>query len=206
MRAPVAPVPRPQGFASPHGAGPHTGSRQFGVASGFRFGQPRIHIFRPRVFFGRPFFRLGVGLGYNYLWWPTCGPSLGWGWGGVFDCSPSPYYGLAFQNYVAPLTYGIAEYFYGGAERDVVWLYQKDGKVHGVSDYWFVNGQVHFKAGGNDPTRPDEQVIPYDDLDVQKTVYVNSHRGFRVVVRDEPWENYLKDHPDLTPPELTPQR
>jgi len=188
-----------------HGAGPHAGAH-FGVSpGGLRFGPPRIHIFRPRVFFGRPFLRLGAGLGYNYLWLPTCGPASGWAWGGAFDCFPSPYYGLAFQNYVAPLTYETAEYFYGGSDRDVVWLYLKNGKIYGATDYWFVSGQVHFRTVTvkDDPTRTGERAIAQDELDVRKTIYVNSHRGFRMVVRDEPWEEYLKDHPDVTPPELT---
>jgi hypothetical protein len=25
-----------------------------------------------------------------------------------------------------------------------------------------------------------------------------------MVLRDEPWQQYLKDHPDLTPPDLRP--
>jgi hypothetical protein len=29
-------------------------------------------------------------------------------------------------------------------------------------------------------------------------------RGFRMAFRDEPWQQYLKDHPDLTPPDLAP--
>jgi len=29
-------------------------------------------------------------------------------------------------------------------------------------------------------------------------------RGFRMVLRDEPWQQYLKDHPELTPPDLLP--
>jgi hypothetical protein len=31
---------------------------------------------------------------------------------------------------------------------------------------------------------------------------VNTRRGFRVVMRNEPLEQYLRDHPDLTPPLL----
>jgi hypothetical protein len=171
---------------------------------GVGFGQPRIHIFRPRVFFSRPFFRFGAGLGFNSLWWPTCGPSLGWAWGVAFDCAPLAYYGLAFQNYVTPPMYEYSEYLYGGEERDLVWLYLTDGTGYGVTDYWFVNDQVHFQTVEDDPSKAArEHVIPYEKLDVQKTVYVNTHRGFRVVVRDEPWQQYLKDHPDLTPPELT---
>ena len=201
LRPPGMSVPRASGArgAAPNGAGPHFG----GVgARGFGFGQPRIHIFRQRQFFGRPFFRFGLGLGFNSFWWPTCGPSIGWAGFGGFDCSPLPYYGYAFQNYIAPVTYGTAEYFYGGGDRDVVWLFQKDGKAYGVTDYWFVNEQVHFRMVEDDPTKVAEHVIPRDELDVQKTVYVNTHRGFRMVVRDEPWQQYLRDHPDLTPPEL----
>jgi hypothetical protein len=45
-------------------------------------------------------------------------------------------------------------------------------------------------------------VVPKEQLDVQKTTYVNSARGYRMVVRDAPWPQYLKDHPDANPPEL----
>ena len=52
-----------------------------------------------------------------------------------------------------------------------------------------------------------EDAAPIGDLDVQKTVDVNTRRGFRVVMRDEPVEQYMHDHPDLTSPllELPPQ-
>jgi hypothetical protein len=33
---------------------------------------------------------------------------------------------------------------------------------------------------------------------------VNSRRGFRVVMRNEPMEQYLRDYPDLDPPLLQP--
>ena len=200
---PPAPIPAAQAAGAPHGPGPHAGAHLGVGPRGLHVGPPRIPIFRPRVFFGRPVLRLGAGLGYNSLWWPTCGPALSWAWGGAFDCSPSPYYGLAFQNYAAPLTYETAEYFYGGSDRDVVWLYLKDGKVFGATDYWFVSGQMHFRMVEDDPTRTAEHVIAQDELDVEKTIYVNSHRGFRLVYRDEPWEKFLKDHPDVTPPDLT---
>jgi hypothetical protein len=49
-----------------------------------------------------------------------------------------------------------------------------------------------------------EHVIPFDELDLQRTIDVNTRRGFRMVLRDEPWQQYLKDHPDLTPPDLRP--
>jgi hypothetical protein len=218
MSAPAsAPISRPRGFVGPRGVGPHAaGPRLAGMGPrGFGFRQRPINVFRRRQFFGAPFFRFGVGLGFNSLWWPTCGPSLGWG----FDCYPTPFYGYGFggygfggygfggygfENYVTPQTYESSVYLYGGDERDLIWLYLKDGTVYGVTDYWLVNRQMHFSMVEDDPTKLAEHMIPYDELDVQKTIYVNTHRGFRIVFRDEPWQQYLKDHPDLTPPDVPP--
>jgi hypothetical protein len=222
MSAPVrAPISAPRGVVGPRevgprGVGPHgvgrswvgpygAGPRLAGFGPrGFGFRQGPIHVFRRRVFFGAPFFRFGVGLGFNSLWWPTCGPSLGWAWGGGFDCYPAPFYGYSYQDYVTMQTYQEPVYVYGGEERDLIWLYLKDGTVYDVTDYWLVNGQMHFSLIEDDPTKPVEHTIPYDDVDVQKTIYVNSHRGFRIVFRDEPWQQYLKDHPDLTPTDVPP--
>jgi hypothetical protein len=191
-----------------------------GARGGFGFRQGPIHFFRSRVFFGAPFFRPGVGFRFglglkvNSLWWPTCGPSLGWAWGAGFECYPFPFYGYpygpygyggyGFGNYLVPQMYENPVYGYGGDDRDLIWLYRKDGAAYRVTDYWLVNGQMHFKMLEDDPTKPAERAIPYDDLDVQKTIYVNSHRGFRIVFRDEPWQQYLKDHPDATPPDVPP--
>ena len=184
-----------------------------GARGGVGFRQGPIHFFRSRVFFGAPFFRTGVrfpfavGLKINSLWWPTCGPVLGWAWGAGFECYPFPFYGYGgygFGNYLVPEMYENPAYFYGGAERDLIWLYMKDGTGYGVSDYWLVNGQMHFRMVEDDPTKPGEHAFPYDTLDVQKTIYVNSHRGFRIVFRDEPWQQYLKDHPDTLPTDVPP--
>ena len=221
-----APISAPRGVVGPRGVGPHgvgrhwvgpygAGPRFAGFGPrGFGSRQGAIHVFRRRVFFGAPFFRFGVGLGFNSLWWPSCGPSLGWAWGGGYECYLGPYYGYGFggygfggygfENYVTMPTYESPAYEYGGDDRDLVWLYLKYGTVYEVSDYWLVNGQMHFSMVEDDPTKPVEHTIPYDDLDVQKTIYVNSHRGFRIVFRDEPWQQYLKDHPDLTPTDVPP--
>ena len=197
-RGPVAAGPRRAGFGPRFGG---AGTRGFG---GFGFRQGSIRVFRQRAFFGVPFFKFGVGLGFNSLWWPSCGPSLGWGWGWAwgFACYPTPFYGYSFENNVIFQTY--EPYLYVPEERDLVRLYLKDGTVYSVTDYWLVDGQLHFSMFEDDPTKPAEHVIPYDQLDVQKTTYVNSRRGFRMVARDEPWQLYLKDHPDATPPDLLP--
>ena len=202
---PRIPMSQPRVFGGPRVGGPG----RFGARSGFPFQPGRIPIFRRRVFLGRPFFRFGVGLGFNSLWWPTCGPSLGWAWGAGFDCNPVPYYGYGFggygfENYVTMPTYENPVYSYGGVDQDLVWLYLKDGTVYGVTDYWFVNGEVHFNSIEVDGTKRAERVVPYDDLDVQKTIYMNTHRGFRIVFRDEPWQQYLKDHPDSVPTDVPP--
>jgi hypothetical protein len=152
------------------------------------------------VFFGVPFFRSGLGLGFNPAWWPTCGAS--WGWG--FNCYPLPFYTYGFDNRLTPQAYETPVYSYGREEHELVWLYLKNGTVYRVTDYWFVNGQAHFTMIEDDPTKPIEHVIPFDELDMQKTTYINTHRGFRIVYRDAPWQQYLRDHPDVTPTDMPP--
>ena len=218
---PSAPIARPPILRGPRGAGPRAAGPRFGGIGpfgprgslGFRPGP--IPFFRSRLFFGAPFFRPEVnmrfvgGLKVNSLWWPTCGPSLGWTWGAGFECYPFPFYGYNYGPYgvgnnLIPEMYESPVYVYGGDSRDLIWLYRKDGAAYPVVDYWLVNGEMHFKMAEDDPTKPTDHAIPYGDVDVQKTIYVNSHRGFRVVFRDEPWQQYLKDHPDLTPPDVPP--
>ena len=170
----------------------------------FRFRRRPINTFRRRTFFGAPFFRFGAGWGFNSFWWPTCGPF--WDWG--FDCYAFPFYGYGFENYVTvpPPTYEYAPYPFGAEERELVWLYLKDDTVYSVSDYWFVNGRVHFNLVEEGGAKSVEQVIDFDELDLQRTIDVNTPRGFRLVMRDEPWEQYLRDHPDLIPPDLQPPK
>jgi len=162
----------------------------------FLFRRRPIFIFSNPVFFGVPFFRFGVG--FNSVWWPTCGPF--WAWG--FGCNNLAFYGS--ENYVTPQPYESPVYLYGGEERGLVALYLNDGTVYGAIDYWFVNGDIHFTMVGEGGDRAVEHVIPFDELDLQRTIDVNTRRGFRMVLRDEPWQQYLKDHPDLTPPDLRP--
>jgi hypothetical protein len=133
----------------PHGVGPHLvrmGPR------GFPFRQRPIRVVPHGVFFGRPFFRFGVGLRFNSLWWPTCAPLLGWGAG--FGCYSAPSDGYGFDNYVAQQPHLGTDYPYVGGERDLIWLYLKDGTGYGVIDYWLVNGQMHFSLVEDDPTKP----------------------------------------------------
>jgi hypothetical protein len=199
MSAPArVPMARPALMHGPHvvGAGPR----------GFGFRQGTVRIFRPRVFFGGPFVHFRVGRRFTSGWWPICGQSLGWAWswGGGLNCNPLPFYGYGYENYVTLPSYESPEYLYGGEGRDLVWLYQKDGTMYGVTDYWLVDGQMHFSTIDDYGARANEHTIPYDDLDLQKTIDVNTRRGFRIVFRDEPWQQYLKNHPDSVPTDVPP--
>lgn len=182
--------PRVSAGPPPVGSGIHT----------FPFGPHPIHVFRPRVFFGPTFFRYGLGLGVDYFWWETWNPLCVWG----LTCNVLPPYEYGFENYVTLPPYANPPYLYAQEERALVWLYLKDGTVYGVNDYWFVNGQIHFIIFEEVGAKLLEHVIAFDELDLQKTVDVNTRRGFRVVMRDAPMEQYLRDHPDLTPPLLQP--
>jgi hypothetical protein len=181
-----------------------------GARFGFRPGANNI-FFRRRLFFRAPFFRFGPAFGLNFAWSPYCSPY--WTWGNY--CNGLPFYGYAngFENYVTLQPYDAPAYTYGYqapaytpiytyGERELVWLYLKDGTAYGVSDYWFVDDQVHFIPVDEAGAKSIEQTIPFDELDAQKTIAVNGRRGFRVVKRDAPMEQYMHDHPDLAPPLL----
>ena len=164
--------------------------------------------FRPLPGFRQPFFRGRfvrlVPFGFTSFLW-GCAPQWGWTQG----CSQLPVFpsnpGTGFENYVTVQNSGNPNYLYLPEGHDLVWLYLKDGSAYAVTDYWFVNGEVHFSAveGG---MLSGEQIIDRDELDAQKTSEVNTARGFRVVMRDTPWQKYLKDHPNDTPPPLVPQK
>jgi hypothetical protein len=49
-------------------------------------------------------------------------------------------------------------------------------------------------------------VIDLDELDLQQTIDVATQRGFRFMLRNEPMEQYLQHHPDLTPPVAPPPK
>lgn len=168
------------------------GPRLAGGGAPFHFRQRPSHVFRRRLFFGAPFF--------NSLWWPNCDPF--WGWG--FYCNALPRIEYGFENNVTLPPYEVPAYRYGTPERELVWLYLTDGTVYSVIDYWFVGGQVHFIAVEEGGAKSVEQVIGFDELDLQRTIDVNTRRGFRVVMRDEPLEQYIRDHPDAVPPLLQP--
>lgn len=203
----------PSVFAGRIPRGPHT--PPFPLRPRFP-GRPIFPIFGPPVFgfFGSPFFGLGLGYGYGSIWWPTCGPYWGWGYG----CNGLGYYGYGLNyepNYEPqnPATGlegqledqsgpGMYEYpsetspifMYGEERRELAQLFLKDGTVYNVTDYWLENNQIHCTTIEGAQTV--EHVFDFDELDLQKTIDVNTARGFKFVLRNEPIDEYLKDHPE----------
>lgn len=177
---------RPRGFSGP----PPTGA---GVRTIHSQHHP-THVFHHRVFFGPPFHSFRHG--FNSFWWPYWCPYY-WGWG--FNCygSPSYSYGYGFGTYtpnyssegqsVAP-TNGYRAQLYDEERHGLPQLYLKDGTVYDVTDYWLENGQIHFTVPGESGTKSVEHVIGFDELDVQRTVDVNTQRGLGFVLRSEPME------------------
>jgi hypothetical protein len=184
-------------------------------ASYFHF---RVRPIRPRpvlpivpfpVIFGAPFFGFWPGYGFDSLWWPSCAPF--WGW--RFGCTAAlyaPYYRYDSGGYispyvppyVAPLEYAPPpSYLYGGEEgRQKPQLYLKDATVYNVTDYWLVNGQIHFTTLEEGGAKSVEHVIPLEDVDLQRTIDVNTQMGFRFVLRNAPIEHYLQNRDEGNPP------
>jgi hypothetical protein len=91
--------------------------------------------------------------------------------------------------------------YYGEGNSQYVQLYMNDGTVYNVIDYWLVNGELHFKMLEDNGSKVAGHTIDFSQLDLQKTIDVNTDRGFRFVLRNEPLEQYLKDHPNGDEPD-----
>jgi hypothetical protein len=154
-------------------------------------------------FFGGPFFYgFGPGWGFNSCWWwANCDLNWLWGYGfnswspygygyGGYDGTPGNYIAAApsTPSYAYPLTYG-------GGREDLPQLYLKDGTVYTVTDYWVVDEQLHFTM--REEGKMVEHTIPFEELDLQRTIDTAKQRGFLFVLRDEPLQQYMKDHPEL---------
>ncbi len=149
--------------------------------------------------YGIPFFGLGFGGRWGANMWWACEPVWMWNYG----CNDWPYYGyglqytepLAVPNYPQPqLEIQNWPVYYGGPNSQFVQLYLKDGTVYSVTDYWLVDGKLHFKTAEENYTKVVEHEIDFDQLDLQKSVDVNTERGYRFVLRNEPIQQYLRDH------------
>jgi hypothetical protein len=156
--------------------------------------------------FGIPFFGLGFGWGFNSGVWTGCDQFWMWGYG----CNGLPLYESGPEYNVFPLEPSLPQpqweiqtwpAYYAGENPAHVELYLTDGTVYSVTDYWLVNGELHFKVIEENGTKVVEHTIDFNQLDLQKTIDVNTARGFRFVLRNEPIEQYLKDNPSMGEPD-----
>lgn len=151
---------------------------------------PLIIIYPSPFLFGQPFW------GFNGCWDLNCNSFWPWTIEYTNISAPGP------TNYVLQAS-ETPIYVYGDEREDRPQLYLKDGTILNVSDYWVVDNQLHFKVVETG-ARPVEQVIPFEELDLQKTIDANTQRGFRFLLRNEPLEQYLRDHPDGPPAAAVP--
>lgn len=164
-----------------------------------RFHPPRhpIRPFPPVLFlYESPFLFGGPFWGLNSCW-AAC-DFWSWTLGTTNVSSAGP------ANYVSEV-YEIPVSVYGEERPDLPQLFLKDGTILNVTDYWLVDDQLHFTMIEENATTAVEHVIPFDALDLQTTVDANTRRGFRFVLRNEPVEQYLRDHPEGPPPLVTPR-
>jgi len=169
----------------------------FGGA-GFRPRRP-IRPFPPvLILYESPFLLGGPFWGLNSCW-TTC--DLFWPWTVDYTTVSS----LGATNYMSQ-EFEAPVYGYGEERLDLPQLFLKDGTILNVTDYWLVDNQLHFTMIDEEGAKPAEHVIPFDALDLQTTVDANTRRGFRFMLRNEPVEQYLRDHPEGPPPPVTPPR
>src|ERR1700722_2102378 len=167
---------------------------------GFRPPRRPIRPFPPvLVVYESPFLFSGPFWGLNSCWWATCELFSPWTLGYATVSSPSP------TNYVSQV-YETPVDAYGEEREDVPQLFLKDGGILNVTDYWLVDDELHFTMIEEDGAKSAEHVIPFEALDLQTTVDTNTRRRFRFMLRNEPFEQYLRDHPEGTEPIVTPPR
>jgi hypothetical protein len=154
---------------------------------------PVLVVYAPPFLFGGPFW------GWNSCWSSTCDFYWPLTLGSTSISSPGP------TSYVSPV-YETPVYVYGDERQDLPQLFLKDGTTLNVTDYWLVDEQLHFTMIEAGEAKPAEHVIPFDALDLQATVDENTRRGFRFLLRNEPFEQYVRDHPEGPPPVVKPPR
>lgn len=195
LRTPIyqAPIFRAPIFHPPVSHAPMYAPLRNPVVPPFRRKPPVIFVYAPTFALNNPFWRFGL------CSWGTCDLFWPWSLGYTTFSSPGPtsYVSQVYENPV---------YVYGYEREDTPQLYLKDGTILNVTDYWVIDGQLHFTAVEQIGTKPAEHAIPFDELDLQKTVDANSARGFRFVLRNEPFEQYVRDHPEGPPSAVVPPR
>lgn len=173
----------------------------------FLAAQPDVTV--PHVW--RRGFRSGLGIGFFgfgvpffFGFGPDCNPFWAEPW--AFGCDSFGYldgfggYGAAYQQelpesteqpaqeepaeqsiYIPPQESSPEEI---QAEKILFVLYMKNGAVYAVTNYWFADGKLHYLTsyGG-------ENTVEMSDLDLQKTVDVNTKRGVDFTLKPRPDQN-----------------
>jgi hypothetical protein len=152
---------------------------------------PVILVYSPVFAFGTPFW------GFNSCGLTACDFFWPWTYGYNNISSPGP---ISY----APEVYGGPAEVYGEERPDLPELDLKDGTILDVSDYWVVDNRLHFMIVEQEGAQPTEEAIPFDALDLQKTIDANTRRGFRFMLRNEPVELYMRDHPEGPPSSIVP--
>ena len=193
------PIYRNPSYATAYAPHFSTGSRGIGALI---FRPP----FRPRPF--PPILRLYIFpvvpsafWPSNFCWWATC--DYFWTSALVYNSAPLDLWNPA--NSSVPPAPETPVYVYSEQTPDNPELFLRDGTSLYVTDYWVVDDQLHFMITQDDGMKPEEQAVPFDELDLQKTVDVNTKRGFRFLLRNEPFEQYVRDHPEGPPASALPE-
>jgi len=69
-----------------------------------------------------------------------------------------------------------------------------DGTTYTVTDYWRSDNQLHFITSEDGGTKSVPHIVPFGDLDVQRTIDADKVGGFRFILRDEPIQQWLDHH------------
>jgi hypothetical protein len=163
---------------------------------------PRVWRRGFRGGFGLGFFGFGVPFAFGFG--PDCNPFWAEPW--AFGCDSFGYldgfggYNAAYQQelpessaqptqeepaeqsiYIPPQESSPEEI---QAEKILFVLYMKDGALYAVTNYWIADGKLHYLTsyGG-------ENTIEMSDLDLQKTVDVNTKRGVDFTLKPRPDQN-----------------
>ena len=156
-----------------------------------------IRPFRPVLLIYSPPFFFGGLWPFNLCWWSNCDTFSPWTFGTFSLSSPGP------VNYVTQV-FETPVYGYGSEGEDLPELDLEDGTILNVTYYWIVDDQLHFKIAEETGTKAVEHSIPFTELNLQKTIDVNTRRGFRFVLRNQPFEESVRDHPEGPPPIAIP--
>ena len=101
---------------------------------------------------------------------------------------PVPY---PVWNFIEPLP---AFVFAGTISESHPQLVFKDGTTYTVTDYWRIDDQLHFITTEEGGTKSVPHIVPFGQLDMQRTIDADEARGFRFVERNEPIEQWLDHH------------